>query len=283
MQTQQFETVDIPQKATGALGFLYGNALGRVALRLLISRWVSRLSGFVLDRRFSRCFIGKLVKSGNIDLSEYPRLEWKSFNHFFSRPIKPECRPLPRDEGILIAPCDGKLSVYPISEDSVFEIKHSLYTVGALLEDEALAKEFMGGTCLVFRLSPDNYHRYHYIDGGSTLQTRALKGQLHTVRPIAMDRYKVFLRNAREWALLQTNKLGKVVQLEVGAMFVGRIRNHTKPTFARGEEKGRFEYGGSTVVVLLQKDAAQLLPVFEENTRQNKETLVKLGTPLGRI
>ena len=277
------DTVQIPEKATGALGFLYNNAFGRVLLRLLISRWLSRLTGFFLDRRFSKCFIGKLVKSGNIDLSQYPEKDWRSFNDFFSRPVKPQCRPLPEDPKVLMAPCDGKLSVYPIDENTVFEIKHSLYDVASLLEDEALAKEYTGGTCLVFRLSPDNYHRYHFIDSGKLLATKKIKGQLHTVRPIAMDRYKVFLRNAREWALLDTENLGKVIQLEVGAMFVGRIVNGDAETFTRGQEKGKFEYGGSTVVVLLQKDAANLDPIFLENTRNNLETVVQLGTSLGTI
>jgi phosphatidylserine decarboxylase len=145
-----------------------------------------------------------------------------------------------------------------------------------------LADEFMGGVCLIFRLTTDDYHRYVYIDNGESISRKKIKGVLHTVRPIAHQRYKVFVQNTREYEVMQTENFGKVIQVEVGALFVGRITNHkTGLSFKRGDEKGMFEFGGSTVIMLFQKDSIQLDDAIYENTRQNKETIVKMGYTVG--
>ena len=181
----------------------------------------------------------------------------------------------------LVAPCDGKLTAYPITADGLFDIKHSIYSVADLLRDKALAKEYEGGTCLVFRLTPDDFHRYSFMDDGRILESRTLPGVLHTVRPIAFRRYPVFSENAREFAVLETANFGKVIEMEVGALFVGRIVNHPLTAFTRGEEKGKFEFGGSTVILLLQKDAAVIDEELLENTRASKESIVRLGQKIG--
>ena len=92
----------------------------------------------------------------------------------------------------------------------------------------------------------------------------------------------MYLDNAREYAVLETANFGKVVQMEVGALFVGRIVNHPLTEFTRGQEKGKFEFGGSTVILLLQKGAAVIDSRLTENTRQNKESIVRLGAVIGR-
>ena len=89
-------------------------------------------------------------------MEEYVDARYKSFNDFFVREVKDGLRPLPNSNSDLAAPCDGKLTVYPISTDRVFSIKHSSYTIDDLLECRELADEFSDGLCLIFRLSPDN-------------------------------------------------------------------------------------------------------------------------------
>lgn len=278
----RFPTQDISEKDSAGVNFLYNTVPGRCLLRLLICPGISRAMGAFLDTGLSRHLVGPFVKSTKLDLSDYPEADYRSFNDFFTRKVRPGRRVIEEDPSALIAPCDGKLTVYPISEDAVFSVKHSSYGLKDLLQDDALAREFEGGTCLIFRLTPDDFHRYSFFDKGRLLSSKAIPGVLHTVRPIAFRRYPVYLENAREYAVLETENFGKAVQMEVGALFVGRIVNHPVGDFSRGQEKGKFEFGGSTVIVLLQKNAAVIDSQLLENTRENKESIVRLGTVIGR-
>lgn len=278
----RFPTLEISEKDTAGVNFLYHTPPGRALLRLLICPGVSKALGAFLDTGVSRHLVSPFVKSTKLDLSDYPQVSYRSFNDFFTRRVKEGRRPIDKTADTLVAPCDGKLTVYPITEDAVFSIKHSSYALKDLLRDEALAKEFEGGTCLIFRLTPDDFHRYSFMDDGRILSSSIIPGVLHTVRPIAFRRYPVYLENAREYAVLETSNFGKLIQMEVGALFVGRIVNHPLTTFVRGQEKGKFEFGGSTILLLLQKDAAVIDEELLENTRQNKESIVRLGSTIGK-
>ena len=268
-----------PPKDSGALQFLYGNIVGRCLLRILISRPVSILAGTFLSSPLSKVLIKKFVSKNNINLDEFYSDNFRCFNDCFCRKIKEENRPM---ENGLIAPCDGLLSVYPIKDGLVLPIKQSCYTISDLLEDNELAKEFEGGTVLVFRLCVNHYHRYSYFDDGVKGDNIFIKGRLHTVRPIALQKYPVFVQNCRELTVMDTVHFGKVVQIEVGAMLVGKIANlHQSGPIKRGEEKGKFLYGGSTIVLLLQKDAATLPDELYEATNNGLETPVRMGQQIG--
>ena len=109
-----------------------------------------------------------------------------------------------------------------------------------------------------------------------------IPGALHTVRPIALQHTDVFIQNCREYTILRTAHFGTVAQIEVGALLVGKIANDLrKGAFRRGQEKGRFLYGGSTVVVLLRRDAAAVDERFWQATARGEETRVKLGERIG--
>lgn len=278
----RFQTVEIREKDSPGANYLYHTVPGRCLLHLLIRPGVSRAAGWFLDRAVSRHLVSPFVRATGLSLEDYEKGPYPSFNSFFTRRVLPGRRTIGENPEELIAPCDGKLTAYPITEDAVFRIKYSDYSVEALLEDKTLARAFRGGTCLIFRLTPDDFHRYCFPDDGQLLVSRFIPGVLHTVRPIAFERYPVYLRNSREYALLETAHFGKMLQMEVGALFVGRIVNHpvTGP-FARGQEKGMFEFGGSTVILLLEPGKALVDEVFFENTRSGKETIVKMGTRLG--
>jgi phosphatidylserine decarboxylase len=276
-----YETVAISEKDNLAVSFLYNTPPGRALLRLLIRPRVSKLAGRTLDTPATKVFIRGFIKRNNINIKEYKDVKYKSFNDFFIREIREEHRPLPDDARYVASPCDGKLTAYEITPDSVFRIKNSIYTVDDLLQDSELAGQFINGLCLIFRLSPDDYHRYFYIDDGQVVSRKRINGVLHTVKPISQQ-YKVFSRNAREYEVMQTDNFGKVIQMEVGALFVGRITNHeTAMTFSRGDEKGMFEFGGSTVIMLFQKNSIELDGAIFENTRNNKETIVRMGCKIG--
>jgi len=277
-----YETIEINDVDKSAVNFLYNTVPGRVLLKLLVRKTVSKLAGTFMRSPATIIFIKGFVRRNNINMEEYQDVRYKSFNDFFIREIRKEFRPFPHDEHDAATPCDGKLTAYQITADSVFHIKNSKYSVEDLLQDRALAAEFTEGVCLIFRLTPDDYHRYSYIDDGEVLGQKYIKGILHTVRPIAHQRCCVFCRNSREYTVMQTKNFGKVAQIEVGALFVGRITNYEHGgRVKRGGEKGMFQFGGSTVIMLFKKDAIILDDTIYENTRRNRETIVRMGCKIG--
>ena len=182
----------------------------------------------------------------------------------------------------LCCPCDGLLSVWNISDDTVIPVKQSEFTVSSLLKDKKLAAEYDGGLCLVFRLCVDNYHRYAYADSGKKGPNIFIPGVLHTVRPIALESRPVFVENCREYTLIESPVFGKLVQMEVGAMLVGRIVNlEGKGMAERGKEKGFFEYGGSTIILLVKKDMVKLNQELINNSQAGIESPVKMGQVIG--
>jgi len=265
-----------------SLRFLYETAAGRVCLKLLTRRSVSKLVGAYMNSRISKLNIKRSIQSCGIDLSEYEITDYRKFscyNDFFTRQIKKEKRPLAAAPDVFISPCDSKLSVYGINEDSCFFIKGSVYTVADLLGgNKALADQFMGGYYLIFRLTVDNYHRYCYIDNGTKEENIFIPGVLHTVNPISLKKYNIYKQNCREYTVLHTENFGDVVQVEIGAMMVGRIKNHHGAcSFRKGEEKGMFEFGGSTIVLLVKKDILTIDGDILANSAENIETAVKMG------
>lgn len=187
-------------------------------------------------------------------------------------------RPVDMDPSHLSAPCDGLLSVWKIQRDTVLPVKQSHYTISSLLRDSRLAARYEGGYCFVFRLCVNHYHRYSYVDSGRKSPTRRIEGVLHTVRPVALREFPVFTENSREYTLIQSPALGTLLQMEVGAMLVGRIVNHDNACLVhRGQEKGLFQYGGSTIIVLAEKDAVSVRHDLLEHSKMGVETPVKMG------
>lgn len=260
--------------------FLYRTFLGRCVLKILVLPFVSLLAGKYKNGKASARGIKKFVKKNGIDMSQYEEREFKSFNDFFTRKIKDGARPIDFNPSHLVAPCDGKLSVYTIGEKGEYAIKNSVYKLKDLIGEEN-ADDFKNGTLLIFRLAVDDFHRYSFFDGGRAEATVKIKGVFHTVNPIATEKYKVYSQNSREYTLLHTDNFGDVVYAEIGAMMVGKIVNHGKREFSRGEEKGYFEFGGSTVVVVLKKGAANIDADILKNNDNNYETKVRLGERIG--
>ena len=135
----------------------------------------------------------------------------------------------------------------------------------------------------MIRLSVEDYHRYCYPASGYKSCNYYIPGKFHTVNPIAVESVPVFKQNAREYTLLKTRMFGTLVQMEVGALMVGRICNEKEEGIVRkGEEKGYFEFGGSTIILFIQKDRIALEETFLANTRKGIETKVQMGQRLGK-
>ena len=273
------------EKTSRLLTFLYTTSVGNRLLRILVSPAVSKAAGCVMNSRLSLLAVSGFIKSQNIDVSEFEKTSFSSYNDFFTRKIKAEERPVNKEDTVLISPCDGKVSVYPIHENGRFFIKHTPYTTHSLIRDAKLARHYMGGWAVVIRLTVDDYHRYCYVADGEKIYQRRIPGIFHTVNPIANDICPIYKMNSREYCLVKNEKLGTVLMMEVGALMVGKIRNYKKERcqVKRGEEKGRFEFGGSTVVLLLEPD--KVLPDSDliRNTLQGAETIVKMGERIGGV
>jgi len=278
-----YKTVPIRYDDSGVIRFLYKTVPGRVLLSILTKKAISKFVGMIMDGTVSAALIPGFIRNNNIGMEEYEPAKYRSFNEFFERKIKIEKRPFQSDLCEVAAPCDGKLTAYEITSDSVFYVKRSEYSLAELLKDSEFAAEYVGGVCLIYRLEPTDYHRYAFIDDGEITAYKKIDGVLHTVRPISNCKYNVFTQNAREYVTVQTKSLGKIIQMEVGALFVGKIVNHKhNGSVKRAEEKGMFRFGGSTVIMLFQKDILEVHSQIFENTKRDEETLIKMGESIGR-
>ena len=269
-------------ESSKTLNFLYDNILGRFILKIFICKFISNLIGIYMNSKLSIPKIKKFIKENNIDMNEYEKKKYISYNDFFTRKIISSKRPINKDKNILISPSDAKLLVYKINNDLTLKIKDSYYDINSLVEKNIL-NEYKDGYACIFRLSTDNYHRYCYIDDGTKEKNIYIKGKFHTVQPIALKNYNFFKTNSREYTILNTKNFGKVIDIDIGALGVGRIKNHHQEyTFVKGEEKGYFEFGGSTIVLLFKKDTITLDKDIVDNSKDNIETSVKYGEKIGK-
>lgn len=265
-----------------ALKFLYGNVLGRIILRLFIAgKGYSRLNAKRNSRAKSAEKIASFVKEYGIVMSDFEDRKYTSFSDFFTRKLAEGKRVFSSDKTDFISVADSKLLCYRISDDGKIPIKNSIYTASEII-GENFTEDFYGGYCLVFRLTVDDYHRYCFFDDGKLIRRKYINGKLHTVSPISSKRYKVFSENCRSVSYIETENFGICYQIEIGALLVGKIINHPIESFLKGEEKGYFEMGGSTCVVMVKKDAITLDRDILENSQKGIETKVLIGERIGK-
>lgn len=279
-QGRRWEETDMQDRFLEAL---YRSVPGRAAVKLLVHPWVSRAGGWMLNRKASRILIPFFLKSHPMDTSGWEKKIFTSYNDFFMRKLKEGKRPVQKDPEKIISPCDGKLTVCPITADGIMKIKHTPYTLKELLKSEKLAKAYEGGYGFVYRLTVDDYHRYIYTETGKKSGNYKIPGIFHTVNPVANDLEPIYKENTREFCLIQTVDVKTVLQMEVGALLVGKILNRQEEAaVVRGEEKGSFAFGGSTIVVLYQPDTVVPDEDLLENSRAGYETKVRQGEAVGR-
>lgn len=263
------------------LNFFYNNFFGRIVLKIFISKPFNKLVGLYMNSRLSINRINKYIKKNNINLKEYEQVKYKSYNEFFTKKILSNKRPINMNENILISPCDSKISIYTINEDLTLRVKDSYYNIDTLVGKNIIS-EYVDGYALVFRLSEKDYHRYCYIDNGKKSDNIHINGVFHTVQKISLDKYNFYKTNDREYTILNTNNFDKIVEVEIGAMCIGKIKNlHKNYKFKKGEEKGYFEFGGSTIVLLIKKNIVDIDKDILDNSKNDIETIVKYGERIG--
>ncbi len=256
-----------------SLKFLYNTMPGRIMLKLFFCRKIySELNAAYMKSRLSAGKVYPFIEKYGIDFNGCEKTDFKSFDDFFTRKydFSAVCKP-----NELISPCCGRLSVYSISGGLTLKIKGSLYTLSELVGNIDTFG-FCGGVCLVFRLAIEDCHRYVFCDDGEVLRVENIPGVLHTVRPIS-EKYRVFAHNHRIVTLMNTEHFGEVVQIEVGALQVGKINNRDIKRFSRMEEKGFFSFGGSTIIQLFKRNAVLIDKDIIKMSENGIEVLVKTG------
>ena len=267
---------------SNSVSFLYGTVFGRVILKTIMKLHLDRIAVWFLRSGFSKILNNGYIKRNNISVTEEEKASFRSFRDLFARTRANDNIDMTPEH--LISPCDSWLSVSEIDEKSRFSIKNSYYALRDFLKDEELSKNYMGGDCLIFRLCASDYHHYHFIDSGYQGENHFIEGELHSVQPIACEKYPVYTKNRRSWCLLNTQNFGPVIQCEIGALVVGGIVNHKEnESFSKGEEKGHFELAGSTIVLLFEKGRIALKEELLSGLADGNEVKVTLGEWIGDV
>ena len=264
---------------SGSVKFLYTSLLGRLILKLINRPFISKLVGKYMNSKLSIKRINKTIKDNNIDMNLFEEKEYTSFNDFFTRKKKNLDFDIKKDD--FVSPCDSKLLIIKLNKDSSFDIKGSKYTLKDVVKED-LTNKYQNGYALIFRLEVSDYHRFHFIDDGTMDEYKFIKGRLNTVQPIAYNR-KIFHTNSREYTTLHTNNFGDIIEVDVGALCVGRITNNKEITkFKKGDEKGYFEFGGSTIILFVEDKKVIIDNDILLNSTLGKETIVSCGEKIGK-
>lgn len=270
----------------GLLKFCYDNPFGKAAILPLAKRkFFSAKIGRDMEKAKSIKKIPGFVELMNIDMSESIKQipEFTTFNDFFYRKLKPEARPIGTG---FVSPGDGRLLAFKdVAEVNKFYVKGREFTLTEFLGDKQLAEQHKNDSMFILRLAPNDYHRFHFPYAGTASEALLIKGDYFSVSPYALvgNFTKVFCENKREICKLETADKGEVLLIPVGATLVGTIIETYQPNspLQMGDEMGYFAFGGSTVVVLINKDKITIDQDLITNTQNKLETLVKMGETIG--
>ncbi len=266
------------------LVWLYNNPLGKLSLNSLIKqKFVSSFYGEMMDSPKSIKKIEPFVKNYNIDLNEAEKQKFVSFNDFFIRKLKSDARKIDGDSNVIISPGDGKIFAYSNITNQDFIVKGYQFNIKKFLQGDSLAKIYSNGSIIILRVCPTDYHRFHFPVSGKISQLTKIKGDYYSVSPIAIKKMiEIFCQNKREYVTIYTEKFGDIIMAEIGATMVGSIIQTYKGDKAiKGEDKGCFKFGGSSVVLLFEKNKIKIDKDLLKNTQNNLETEVKMGERIG--
>ncbi|AHF93347.1 phosphatidylserine decarboxylase [Opitutaceae bacterium TAV5] len=273
------------------LRWTYETLPGRFTAEVLLKRSLfSRWYGWRMNRRISAWKVLPFIIDYGLDVDDFARrpLEFRTFNEFFYRALKPSARPIAAGGDVAVFPADGRHLVFPdVDKADGFYVKGARFTLAALLGDDVLAREFAGGAMVISRLCPVDYHRFHFPVSGTPGEPRLINGFLYSVSPIALRRrIGCLVENKRMVTLVEPapdSPFGRVAVLEVGATCVGTIRNSFLPgrPVAKGAEKGFFTFGGSCVITLFPRGRIRFDDDLVEQSARFVETYARMGDRLG--
>lgn len=285
-KTKEYET----EKVAGDkyLQWTYSSPIGMRFLELLIKKKLfSKLYGSFCDSKRSLKKVYSFIEDFDINMSHSERSisEFNSFNDFFTRELKEEARPIDRSIDSLVSPGDGRLLAFEnINLNKLVQVKGFTYRLDKLINNTDISKKFSGGICLILRLCPTDYHRFHFIDDGVCEETVKITGDYYSVNPAALERIpELFCKNKREWSIFHSENFGDILHIEVGATCVGSIIQTYTPgrNTKKGSEKGYFKFGGSTTILFLTKDKVKIDRDIIDETNKGYETKILIGEKIG--
>ena len=277
-----------------AIALLYGDGIASTVigtpLRYLCActTLLSRLYGLWQKQRWTRRRIAPFVKAYDIDATEFASAidEFPSFNDFFIRKLNSTARPIATGGTTAIIPADGRYWLYQdIAAAASFPIKGKKFDLMSLLRDSTLAERYRGGSAVIARLCPSDYHRFHFTVDGVPGPSRLINGFLYSVNPIAIRKKgNILNENRRVLTEIDSDNFGNVLVVEVGATNVGSIRQTYSPGqhYRKGDEKGYFEFGGSALLLLFQKGRITFDSDLIALSRHGLEIRCLMGQQLGR-
>ena len=278
-----------------ALELVYGNSflaktLGRFLLYTLArTSPAAKIYGYLKSRSASAKEIQPFIDQYGVDVSEFrdPVSSMRSFNDFFIRKLKPEVRPLAGGPETAVMPADGRVLAYQdISTCDGFIVKGQKFSLEALLKDKKLTDRYKGGSMLMVRLCPTDYHRFHFPCDCKPQKTQAINGWLYSVNPIALRQNAKWLtENKRTATLLKDTAFGDILFMEIGATCVGTIHQtfQAETLCKKGQEKGFFSFGGSALILLFERGTIQFDRDILANSVEHLETLCLMGQSLGNV
>ncbi|ATD53773.1 phosphatidylserine decarboxylase [Clostridium chauvoei] len=285
--TQSYEV----EKVAGEnyITWSYESPIGKSLLELLIKKkFFSKVYGSYCDTKFSKGKIDTFIKNFDIDMNLCNQNvnDFNNFNDFFIRTLNTDARPINTNPDILTSPGDGRLLAFTnIDTNQLVQVKGITYSLSELLADNDIVKKYEGGVCLVLRLCPTDYHRFHFVDNGTPLKTTFINGNYYSVNPTALERIpKLYCQNKREWSVFKSDNFGDIIHVEVGATCVGTIVQTYTPNnpVKKGDEKGYFKFGGSTTILFFEKDKVKIDSDILEQSKLGFETKVIMGETIGK-
>ena len=269
----------------GALRFAYETLLGRTLWPVLFgSKAISAIMGWHYDSPRSRKSIATLasIPGCRADEAELPISEYTSFNDFFTRKLKPGARPF--GDGVT-SPADGRLMLYLDADaDTPFPLKGATRRLRDVFDSNAPSGRY---DIAVIRLAPVDYHRFHFPYACRTPEkVRTIPGEYHSVNPIALVRRPdVYADNERQILACDAD-FGRYWMVDVGAFGVGTIvQTYDGEEHAKGDEKGYFKFGGSTVILVTKAGALEFDEDIVRNSAAGLETRVccaeRIAIPAG--
>lgn len=266
----------------------YGNPLGKMALHTLVKRPAfSKWYGSRMNQPGSKFRVEPFISDYNLDTSEFADQpnSYQTFNEFFFRKLTPEARPIA--ESPVVFPADGRHLGFSNTRDiqGVF-VKGQQFDIDQLIANPVLSKRYEGGSLVLSRLCPVDYHRFHFPVSGTAGATRMINGPLFSVSPIALARNLSYLwQNKRAITEIKTESLGTVLMMEIGATCVGSIHQtyQAGTLLDKGSEKGYFAFGGSSTITIFEPGKVQLSEDLLKNSSQQIETYALMGDQMGEV
>lgn len=275
--------------AGGFLLWLYNTLAGKLASYVVFRHALaSRLYGWWMRLGWSRRQIISLVQTCSVNHEDClePLDRFDTFNAFFTRRIDLSRRRFEAEDGVCVAPVDGKVLAFSrIHCCETFRIKRHSFNLRRFLCDDHLAESYNGGSMIVCRLSLADYHHFHFCDGGWPGQPRVINGSLHAGGPYCLKSYlPYYSENRRVLTRFLSDHFGLMLTVEIGALTVGTIvqEYHSGQRVGKGARKGHFELGGSTVVLLFRPNRIEIDNDLLVNSSAGLETYVHVGESLGR-